>query len=164
MTAGCAGCGDCCDPVLTGWTLDELFDKAAVWEASPDPERDLPGFTAWARENRPDMPLLEALTTRKELLHNAYFILDHWSDLHHPGAEDWPGRHAYLCDAFDPVLRACTAYQDRPPVCSGYPWYGHEPRERQLHPACSYNADVPGHSMVGVLIPITPTTSEVTAP
>lgn len=47
------------------------------------------------------------------------------------------------CDAFDPVTRACTAYEDRPPICSGYPWYGKAPnRSKLLNPACSYHADV----------------------
>jgi Fe-S-cluster containining protein len=50
------------------------------------------------------------------------------------------------CTAYDPLGRACTAYEDRPPVCRDYPWYGrgpdpaaaaHMPRE------CSFLADLP---------------------
>jgi hypothetical protein len=37
--------------------------------------------------------------------------------------------------------RTCTAHDDRPPICSGYPWYGLLAGSRWLDPPCSFHAD-----------------------
>lgn len=75
------------------------------------------------------------------------FILKHWTKSaaeDDPAASDaWP---TWSCDKFDPVHALCTAHEDRPPVCSGYPWYGKEPgpeRAAKLYNCCSYLADLP---------------------
>jgi Fe-S-cluster containining protein len=70
------------------------------------------------------------------------FIADHW---HLIGAHHniRTGFFTYRCDKFDPEARLCTAYADRPPICSGFPWYGDEPRRSlTLSPRCSFQADV----------------------
>jgi Fe-S-cluster containining protein len=74
---------------------------------------------------------------------SAPFAQQHWHEI--PDYPDLVGDQvcAVRCDAFDPDTRECTAYEDRPPICSGYPWYGKTPdRERLLDPCCSFNADV----------------------
>jgi hypothetical protein len=52
------------------------------------------------------------------------------------------------CDRFDPTTRRCLAHDERPPICSGYPWYGGRNSVRQephpLDPGCAFNEDVPG--------------------
>jgi Fe-S-cluster containining protein len=74
---------------------------------------------------------------------SAPFAREHWHEIpDHPDLA--PGLVcAVRCDAFDQDTRTCTAYEDRPPICSGFPWYGETPsREHPLHPVCSYTADV----------------------
>lgn len=50
----------------------------------------------------------------------------------------------YECVNFDRETRRCTKYEDRPPVCRDYPYYG----QRQLAPNialphwCSFRADI----------------------
>jgi len=82
------------------------------------------------------------------------FAREHWHEIPELGDYDVNGKyfHAYRCDVFDPHTRTCTAYADRPPICSGYPWYGAQPdRERVLDPWCAYQADVrPMLPIVGV--------------
>lgn len=49
----------------------------------------------------------------------------------------------YRCRWFDAETRQCMNYENRPAVCSGYPWGGGPPRpDAALPPACSFNADV----------------------
>ena len=51
--------------------------------------------------------------------------------------------HLYTCDRLGADGR-CTAYEERPLVCRGYPWYGGAPREMALaDPECGYLVDVP---------------------
>ena len=91
--------------------------------------------------------------------HNDVFITQYWHPLSAWTEEDgvWL---AVRCDAFDPETRLCTAGESRPPVCSGYPWYGERPvpgKIPYLH--CSYQADLlPGQRTPGSrpLIPLTP--------
>lgn len=74
---------------------------------------------------------------------SAPFAQQHWHEI--PDYSDLAPEQvcAVRCDVFDPDTRTCTAYEDRPPICSGFPWYGAEPdRERLLDPCCTFNADV----------------------
>jgi Fe-S-cluster containining protein len=67
---------------------------------------------------------------------------------------DWQNRAAWTCDAFDRVSRLCTARDERPPMCSDYPWYGRTPASVDhdtdpartvawMGPRCSYLRDLP---------------------
>jgi hypothetical protein len=52
----------------------------------------------------------------------------------------------WTCDAYDPEHGACTAHEQRPPLCRDYPWYGEPPsadRAGTLYRQCSYLADLP---------------------
>jgi Fe-S-cluster containining protein len=54
-----------------------------------------------------------------------------------------PGAHLYTCDRLGADGR-CTAYEERPLVCRGYPWYGEAPRELPLpDPECGYREHLP---------------------
>jgi len=54
--------------------------------------------------------------------------------------------HLYTCDRLGADGR-CTAYEERPLVCRGYPWYDEPPREMPLaDPECGYGVDLPGRS------------------
>ena len=83
-----------------------------------------------------------AVTARTEPhASNLAFAARHWQAT---GAVDRDGRHAYTCAAFDPQTRLCTAHEDRPPVCRGYPWYDRPPTraEPRLPDRCSHHADL----------------------
>ena len=73
---------------------------------------------------------------------SAPFAREHWTEI--PDHPKPPGIASVVrCDAFDSATRKCTAYAVRPPICSGFPWYGDPPdRARQLSPACTFQADV----------------------
>lgn len=74
------------------------------------------------------------------------FIARHWR----PTGETREGLHAYACDFFDPDSRLCTAHDQRPPICRGYPWYDDEPGARLvvLPLACAFRADYPAGGAV----------------
>ena len=57
------------------------------------------------------------------------------------GAKD--GQVLLACENYDPAHQMCRAYDRRPPVCSGFPWYGREPGDGGAEPRCSYWLDVP---------------------
>lgn len=72
---------------------------------------------------------------------NYRFVKDNWVSHYEDKPED--GHEKWTCLKFDSVARLCTAHDDRPPVCSGYPWYGKEPAKGAwLPPACSFQADI----------------------
>lgn len=110
----CAGCGDCCNPVII---------EADVY------------FRCGERARSEELPS-----------GNDRFITQHWRPISAWTAEDGTWCISARCDMFDPDSLACTAYDSRPPVCSGFPWYGDRPgpaRAEGLLPHCSYLADLP---------------------
>ena len=67
------------------------------------------------------------------------FAAAHWR----PTGEVRDGLHGYSCDRFDSDTRLCTAHEERPPICRGYPWYDGEPGEHVRLPLrCSFRADL----------------------
>jgi Fe-S-cluster containining protein len=54
-----------------------------------------------------------------------------------------PDAHFYTCDRIGDDGR-CMAYEERPLVCRGYPWYDAPPRDIPLPDAeCGYLVDLP---------------------
>jgi Fe-S-cluster containining protein len=78
---------------------------------------------------------------------NDRFIAGRWHPIGAWRDDDGVAQLDLRCDAFDPATRLCTAHEDRPPVCRGYPWYGEDPagssRALALYPECSYLIDAP---------------------
>jgi Fe-S-cluster containining protein len=68
------------------------------------------------------------------------FIAAHWRAT----GERHDDLHAYACDRFDPESRLCTAHDERPPICRGYPWYDETPGRRLvvLPQACAFRVDL----------------------
>jgi Fe-S-cluster containining protein len=137
---GCAGCGHCCDPV----TLDaDLFARIREHARRDDFVERYP------EEGH-----------RRNLL----FIAQHWHPTTAWHEDGVTVKLGLRCDQFDPQARRCTAYEDRPPVCRDYPWYGDKEgtrcaRASSLYPECSYLLDIPpAFRPEGSrpLIPITP--------
>lgn len=118
MSLGCAaGCGDCCDPVHLSPDQRDHFDR---WR-----ERVEDVWAGDQPEPGGSMP----------------FMLVHWHELEHK-----PTGTTYRCDRFDPDTRMCTAHEDRPPVCSNFPWYGDPPDPSVFGGSlgrCSYMLDLP---------------------
>lgn len=131
MTA-CNGCGDCCERISlsANWNhIVETVEWAREWRA-------------WAWENLRDGEDGGMMQADLDHVHNAEFILANWTPIPEDAALPMP---RFQCAAFDTVTRTCTAYARRPPICSGYPWYGGEPLTYSpwLSPRCSFWADVP---------------------
>lgn len=63
------------------------------------------------------------------------------------------------CAYYDGQTQECRAYDQRPPVCRDFPWYGREPDGDFAEGRCSYLLDVaPSERPDGArpLIPLTP--------
>lgn len=128
MSASCNRCGDCCSPVLLS---PQRHAMMLWWSEQPDPATDdkLPPEVAelqrvmwlngqWARHDLRMVDILRGATT--DLI-------------------------AFECRHFDKDSRLCTAHDQRPPVCSGFPWYDRPPLTAGLMPPsirCSYWEDV----------------------
>jgi Fe-S-cluster containining protein len=116
----CNQCGACCRVLTLEQSPEEIQAMAAVTSVLGIPS---------------DMP----------------FAAEHWHPLTHAEALQrnpfYTGRlpadaHLYSCDQLGANGR-CTAYETRPLVCRGYPWYGETPRDMELPDAdCGYRYDV----------------------
>jgi Fe-S-cluster containining protein len=142
---GCARCGDCCQDITLSVALESLTPwTSGALASTPDPgteegwlwwtDTQRPG--AWSQDQREQaIAQYDPHGTRRR---NADFLTEHWH-------ESAPGQDGplYACDRFDPDTRLCVAHEQRPPVCSGYPWYGRPPRPGViLNPRCSYLLDI----------------------
>jgi Fe-S-cluster containining protein len=129
--ASCIGCGDCCYPMITGWGVEDPETRARmISAAAEDPGSSAPFVLHHWREIGAD----EAYAIRP-----SGFGPPAETEEEKQAEPEW---HFMLCDAFDPLTRSCTAYATRPPVCSGYPWYGETPRPQILPEFCSFKADL----------------------
>jgi len=82
---------------------------------------------------------------------DSVFAAKHWHPLTRAAALErnpfYTGRlpadaHLYSCDQLGADGR-CMAYEERPLVCRGYPWYDGGPRDMELaDPDCGYFHDV----------------------
>lgn len=156
----CARCGSCCEKIWL--TADPRRWSARALEGVPDPRTD-DGWSYWlehttlsdggrlAGQDRD--AVLASYDPAGHKRADADFVAAHFTE-HCDGY--------WTCDAYDPERRECTAHQDRPPLCSGYPWYGDEPsaeRAERVHQECSYLADLPPADRpegARPLIPLTP--------
>ena len=72
---------------------------------------------------------------------DVWFIATHMTELE----RDEQGRRRFQCHHFNQVTRQCEAYEQRPDMCMGFPWYGREPDEgsiSRLPARCSFGLDV----------------------
>lgn len=168
MTVGCAGCGNCCAPVYLSYPISGVL----AWLRAPDPADDETWRSYWLGRGGWTDEMREMAIARWQpgspTRQNAEFMAEHWT-------EEWTdadGSRVVTCSAYDPDTRLCTAHENRPPICSDYPWYGEPPKRKRalekvadLGPGgarlgCSYIGDLPPEERpdrVRRLIPITPT-------
>ncbi len=140
MSAGCARCGSCCDPVpFERARADELAKwTSAALAGVTDPGSD-EGWRWWEQHGwSPDQreAAIARYATDGRWRKNAEFITAHWTPL--------DDDHC-ACDMFDRAHRLCMAQDTKPPVCRDFPWYGREPSAgfTRLPGQCSYLADLP---------------------
>jgi hypothetical protein len=95
----------------------------------------------------------KAVSLPAETEYTHRFVLRHW----HPISREEAGKrnprflldvrllYFYECDQFDGQTNRCRAYDERPEVCRGFPWYSGSPDKKSLlfWRRCSYWHDVP---------------------
>lgn len=133
----CSKCGNCCDPVNIGWHPEG--DKIKYYLPLPDPRSDA-GWKKWGRTKQSRRSAIKGWLTAKFVSKN-WHVIDGPEDVNDP-----EGSWKATCDYFDKNTRLCTAHDDRPPICSDYPWYGQAPTrelaDRNINNICSFMADV----------------------
>jgi hypothetical protein len=117
----CNACGACCRVILLAESPEEVAAMASVTRVLGIPS-------------------------------DHQFVAEHWRPL---GREEAMRRnpfytarlpadaHLYTCDRLGDDGR-CTAHEERPLVCRGYPWYDAPPKTMPLaDPECGYAVDLP---------------------
>lgn len=117
----CNGCGACCRVIRLEQSWDEVQQMAALTRVLGIPSDHQFVAAHW----RP-------LSRDEAMARNAFYT-----------TRLSPDAHLYTCDRLgDDGL--CTAHDERPLVCRGYPWYDQPPRVVPLADAeCGYLPDVP---------------------
>jgi Fe-S-cluster containining protein len=117
----CNGCGACCRVLTLEQSPAEVQQIAALTRVLGIPSDHVFAAEHWR-------PL-----TRAEAMERNPFYTSRLP----------PDAHLYSCDRLGADGR-CLAYEDRPLVCRGYPWYDQPPRAMALaDPECGYLVDVP---------------------
>ena len=121
LAGECNGCGACCRVLTLPQSPEEVRNIAAVTRVLGIPSDHQFAADHW----RP-------LTREEAMRRNPFYTIRLPADA-----------HLYGCDRLGDDGR-CTAYEERPLVCRGYPWYGMAPRDMPLADAeCGYLVDVP---------------------
>lgn len=136
---GCEGSdvAGCCSPVMLPFSRLEA-------ELAPRDEMEA--------ENR--RWVLEDLTpiSRREGLRRTPYVKDGLTIYgnENTGETFWFWSHFYDCKHYDAATKRCMNYDNRPPMCRDFPWYGVAPDPlKSLPEHCSYRSDV---TTVGVTI------------
>jgi Fe-S-cluster containining protein len=115
----CNQCGACCRVLTLEQSPAEIQAVAAITGALGIPSDAIFAAVHWH-------PL-----TRAEAMQRNPFYTRHLP----------PDAQLYSCDQLGADGR-CQAYEERPLVCRGYPWYGQPPRAMELpDPDCGYAVD-----------------------
>jgi Fe-S-cluster containining protein len=117
VSLGCARCGDCCDPVKIDF---------GVWVRAVAQARRYSASDCSDDEDR-------------QYWANAVFLA---SRCRPAGFSD--GQVLLECANYDRAHSICRDYDNRPPLCSRFPWYDYEPGDLGIcELRCSYLLDVP---------------------
>ncbi len=119
MLGSCNQCGACCRVLTLAQSPEEVQATAAVTSVLGIPSDAVFAAKHWH-------PLTRAEAMRRNPSYTSQLPM---------------GAHLYWCDRLGEDGR-CLAYNERPLVCRGYPWYGQAPRSMALpDPDCSYAID-----------------------
>jgi Fe-S-cluster containining protein len=84
-----------------------------------------------------------AQISRREGLRRAPYFTSGITTSIHAGEIDVLFTHFYECKNFDAETKQCGIYETRPPICSGFPWYGNKPDPtKAMPPECGFLEDV----------------------
>ncbi len=150
MTAECNGCGACCNPVVMPYGPADLRDFRLIEAARADPD-ELDNLL-FARAHF-------TVINRREGLQRAAYLSEGGKTTCAMDADSRPivaWSFFYSCDRFDPETRSCTDYENRPPLCRDYPFYGaplDDPwnKAKALPETCAFRADI-GQPVVPVAL------------
>lgn len=130
MSLGCAMCGNCCNPVTVDTSTADVFN---TW------------WLYWQRGGT------KGTRTKRKGISSVRFAAEHWTEITRDDETV-----TLRCDQYDPGTKMCMAHDDRPPVCTDYPWYGVDQRgdeavrklamaDRAQHIGrnCSFQLDIP---------------------
>lgn len=157
---GCApSCGRCCDPVsipLLTW------EKMRAWAALadfPDP-RTARGWRDWRRVGWTDDDRPRAIDITygpdRTTVDDARFVSAHWTPTQPDPLDALVARVmgveptvTAVCDVYDSEHRRCSDWENRPPICRGFPWYGVEPTGEGARAAFPHARTTVGLGTVG---------------
>lgn len=127
MTMGtCNACGACCKVLTLAQSPEDVQQIAAVTRVL-----GIPSDHQFAAEH------WHPLTREEALARNPFYVRALPADA-----------HLYSCDRLGRDGR-CLAYDERPLVCRGYPWYGGLPKAMELpDPDCSYFVDIVDETVI----------------
>lgn len=125
VPTACNFCGGCCDPVVMPFTQAEAIRM-------PPTELDA-AHRKWVLNDLTPMSYHEGIAKMPHMRGQSMATAS--------GELSMP--FFFRCRWFDNETRLCTNYENRPEVCSSYPWGGRPPRsDAALPPQCSFNADI----------------------
>lgn len=121
----CNGCGCCCDPVVLSASQRDYAGQFPGLPGGPE------------RANR-DWVLLTPIPTRDGMRRARYL-----DSAIQPLGNAQIVLFFFECRHFDTENRVCTNYENRPPVCRGFPWFDTAPNPVQGLPLeCEFRRDI----------------------
>lgn len=130
----CNGCGRCCDPVVLPYTQDDARRAPLSGPGMMYPEN-----RRWVLEDLTPIRRRDGLTLTNDYMPGGKTVVTQVAT----GRTEILFSHFFTCKWYNRETRACEAYDRRPPICSGYPWYDAPPDDTKTIPLeCSFNADV----------------------
>src|SRR5436190_1374195 len=112
LRGSCNGCGACCKVLLLEQSPEEVRQMAALTRVLGIPSDHIFAAEHWR-------PLTRAEATALNPFYTSRLPAD---------------AHLYTCDRLGADGR-CTVYEERPPVCRGYPWCDGAPPSSASHAA-----------------------------
>lgn len=133
--AECNSCGGCCDPVSMPFSQQQLR------EVGPRAMTSIEDYL-FVLNDLTRIPYREGLRKSPHYKQGGVTTVGYGLD----GEVLMMHSVFYECRHFDKDTRRCTNYENRPPLCRDYPWYGDPPDPSKALPLdCSYIEDIPVH-------------------
>lgn len=128
MMGKCTMCGKCCEAITLNASKHEVR-KARKSQTGANRDTCELIIKSWKRISQkqayrinPYMKIVDARLKVKDWKHAPFY---------------------YSCQNYDKETRMCKIHDHRPPICSGYPWYGGNPSvtEELYSEDCGYKID-----------------------
>ncbi|MNW28638.1 Flagellin N-methylase [compost metagenome] len=127
LRGACGMCGKCCEAIHIPLDINEIRKGAENgW-----------GDATFVRDNWTPITLEQAYEI------NPFLKKTKEDQLEKGNANPHEGMHFYTCDRLDRSTKLCTVHENRPQVCSEYPWYGRKPSSDFIFYTkdCGYRVD-----------------------